>query len=95
MGFGFRPHRRQRHEYNEMSPAAALSSERAVFHEWYNIGTSYIRISIGASDLNERVFSYDDPAGWQTDTALRHFDLGPDRKDVIPVLKRSWPSPHE
>jgi glucosylceramidase len=28
------------------------------------IGVSYLRVSIGASDMNERVFSYDDlPAG--------------------------------
>lgn len=52
-----------------------------------NIGVSYIRLSIGASDLNERVFSYDDMPAGQTDPALKHFDLGPDRQDVIPVMK--------
>ncbi|MES2374904.1 MAG: glycoside hydrolase family 30 beta sandwich domain-containing protein [Bacteroidota bacterium] len=52
-----------------------------------NIGTSYLRLSIGASDLNETVFSYDDLPAGQTDTGLIHFDLGPDKKDVIPVLK--------
>jgi glucosylceramidase len=52
-----------------------------------NIGTSYLRLSIGASDLNEHVFSYDDLPVGQTDTGLIHFDLGQDKKDVIPVLK--------
>ena len=52
-----------------------------------NIGVSYIRLSIGASDLNERVFSYDDMPVGQTDPALKHFDLGPDHQDVIPVMK--------
>ncbi|MBS1565087.1 MAG: glucosylceramidase [Bacteroidetes bacterium] len=52
-----------------------------------HIGTSYLRVSIGASDLNERVFSYDDMPAGQTDSALQHFDLGPDKQDVIPVLK--------
>src|ERR1044072_2254816 len=33
------------------------------------IGISYLRLSIGASDLNEKVFSYDDIAG---DTTLEH-----------------------
>ncbi|CAA9194806.1 glycoside hydrolase family 30 protein [Flavobacterium collinsii] len=51
------------------------------------IGLSYLRISIGASDLNEKVFSYDDRPEGQTDLKLEHFDLGPDLKDVVPLLK--------
>jgi len=53
-----------------------------------NIGVSYIRLSIGASDLNEKVFSYDDMLTGQTDPTLKHFDLGPDKQDVIPVMKQ-------
>ncbi|WP_254412475.1 glycoside hydrolase family 30 protein [Dyadobacter diqingensis] len=55
--------------------------------EGNNIGISYLRVSIGASDLNETVFSYNDLPGGQTDTDLKQFDLGPDKKDVIPVLR--------
>ncbi|MET0944144.1 MAG: glycoside hydrolase family 30 beta sandwich domain-containing protein [Flavobacterium sp.] len=51
------------------------------------IGLSYLRISIGASDLNETVFSYDDMPEGQTDLKLEHFNLGPDLKDLVPVLK--------
>jgi glucosylceramidase len=51
------------------------------------IGLSYLRVSIGASDLNESVFSYDDMPKGQTDLQLEHFDLGPDLKDVVPLLK--------
>ncbi len=51
------------------------------------IGLSYLRISIGASDLNETVFSYDDMPEGQTDLKLEHFNLGPDLKDVVLVLK--------
>ncbi|MDQ6470508.1 glycoside hydrolase family 30 beta sandwich domain-containing protein [Flavobacterium sp. LHD-80] len=51
------------------------------------VGISYLRISIGASDLNEVVFSYDDMPEGQTDLKLEHFNLGPDLKDVVPVLK--------
>ncbi|MBF4493936.1 glucosylceramidase [Flavobacterium sp. MR2016-29] len=51
------------------------------------IGLSYLRISIGASDLNEKVFSYDDMPEGQTDLKLEHFNLGPDLKDVVPLLK--------
>lgn len=50
-----------------------------------SIGVSYLRISIGASDLNADVFSYDDVAG---DTALTHFSLAKDKSDLIPVLKQ-------
>ena len=51
------------------------------------IGLSYLRISIGASDLNETVFSYDDMPEGQTDLKLEKFNLGPDLKDVVPILK--------
>ena len=51
------------------------------------IGLSYLRISIGASDLNETVFSYDDRPEGQTDLKLEHFNLGPDLRDVVPLLK--------
>jgi len=51
------------------------------------IGVSYLRLSIGASDMNERVYSYDDLPPGETDVEMAKFDLGPDRADVIPVLK--------
>ncbi|MGC1651351.1 MAG: glycoside hydrolase family 30 beta sandwich domain-containing protein [Candidatus Sulfotelmatobacter sp.] len=51
------------------------------------IGVSYLRVSIGSSDMNERVFSYDDLSPGETDVEMAKFDLGPDRADVIPVLK--------
>lgn len=53
-----------------------------------NIGISYLRVSIGASDLSDRVFSYDDIPAGQTDTTMASFTLGPDRADVIPILKK-------
>jgi glucosylceramidase len=51
------------------------------------IGVSYLRVSIGSSDMNERVFSYDDLPPGETDVEMAKFNLGPDRADVIPVLK--------
>jgi glucosylceramidase len=53
-----------------------------------NIGISYLRISIGSSDLDDHVFSYDDLGAGQTDTALTRFSLDPDRLHLIPVLKK-------
>jgi len=52
-----------------------------------SIGVSYLRISIGASDLSLSVFSYDDMPSGQTDVNLTNFSLAPDRVDLIPVLK--------
>jgi glucosylceramidase len=51
------------------------------------IGVSYLRLSIGASDMNERVYSYDDLPAGETDVEMVKFDLGQDRTDVIPVVK--------
>ena len=48
---------------------------------------SYLRISLGASDLNHSVFSYDDLPQGHTDTSLTRFNPGPDTVDVIPLLK--------
>lgn len=52
-----------------------------------SIHVSYLRISIGASDLNETVFSYDDMPAGQTDANLDHFSLNPDKADLVPLLK--------
>jgi len=52
-----------------------------------NIGISYLRVSIGASDLNDHAFSYDDLPPGTTDPDMKQFSLQPDRADVIPVLK--------
>jgi len=53
------------------------------------LGISYLRVSIGSSDLNDHVFTYDDMPAGQTDEKLEHFDLGPDKHDVILVLKEA------
>jgi glucosylceramidase len=53
-----------------------------------SIGVSYLRVSIGASDMNDHVYSYDDMPAGQTDPTLAHFSLGPDLQDVVPVLQQ-------
>lgn len=52
-----------------------------------SIGISYLRVSIGASDLSQSVFSYDDMPVGQTDPTLANFTLSKDTTDLIPVLK--------
>ena len=52
-----------------------------------HIGISYIRISIGASDLSASDFTYDDiPSG--TDVNLANFSISPELTDLVPVLKK-------
>ncbi|HET9792110.1 MAG TPA: glucosylceramidase, partial [Candidatus Angelobacter sp.] len=52
-----------------------------------SIGVSYLRVSIGSSDMNDHAFTYDDMPPGETDPDLKHFNLGPDETTVIPVLK--------
>jgi len=52
-----------------------------------SIGISYIRISIGASDLSSHVYSYDDLPAGETDPDLSRFTIGENKKALIPVLK--------
>ena len=51
------------------------------------IGVNYLRVSVGASDMNDHVYSYDDLPKGETDVKMEKFSLTPDKADVIPVLK--------
>lgn len=53
-----------------------------------NIGVSYLRISIGASDLSASTFTYDDVPPGETDVNLAHFTIDKERQDLIPILKK-------
>jgi glucosylceramidase len=52
-----------------------------------SINVSYLRLSMGASDLSPSVFSYDDMPAGQTDPTLANFSLSQDTVDLIPVLR--------
>lgn len=52
-----------------------------------NIGISYLRISIGASDLSDHLFTYNDLPSGQTDVNMDKFSLETEKADLIPVLK--------
>lgn len=52
-----------------------------------DLGSSYIRISVGASDLDEKIFSYNDLPAGQTDVNIEKFDLNYDKLYLIPVLQ--------
>jgi glucosylceramidase len=53
------------------------------------LGVSYIRISIGASDLDAHVFSYNDLKKGETDSLLLKFSLSEDTVHLIPILKKA------
>jgi glucosylceramidase len=70
----------------------ALTEKTALLDELFStdangIGISYLRISIGASDLSERVFSYDDLPDGETDPEMLKFSLDAEKTDLIPILK--------
>ncbi|WP_084490477.1 glycoside hydrolase family 30 protein [Niabella ginsenosidivorans] len=52
------------------------------------IGVSYLRLSVGASDLDSVTFSYNDLPAGETDVDQSKFSLAPDQSNLIPVLKR-------
>jgi len=52
-----------------------------------SISISYLRLSIGASDLDEVPFSYNDLPVGDTDLSLTKFSLEPDKRHLIPLLK--------
>jgi len=88
-GFGFALTGGSAQLLMHMDPA----KRAALLHELFaddgnNIGVSYLRLTIGSSDMNDHVFSYDDLPEGQTDTAMAHFSLDPDKADVIPVMKQ-------
>ncbi|WP_129715929.1 glycoside hydrolase family 30 beta sandwich domain-containing protein [Pedobacter sp. SYP-B3415] len=52
------------------------------------IGVSYLRISIGASDLSASLFTYNELPTGETDAAQKKFSLKQEQSDLIPVLKK-------
>ncbi len=68
-------------------PKAALLNE-LFGKDSGSIGISCLRLSMGSSDLDASVFSYDDLPAGQTDTTLAQFSLGPDLTNLIPLLKQ-------
>lgn len=88
-GFGFALTGGSAELLMRMSPPARATLLKELFStENGAIGVSYLRVSIGASDMNERVFTYDDLPAGQTDPQLARFSLGPDLMDVVPILKQ-------
>ncbi|EJL69005.1 glycoside hydrolase family 30 protein [Chryseobacterium populi] len=72
---------------NRLSPSKRKALLKELFGNNKNsISVSYLRLSIGASDLDGEVFSYDDLPEGQTDASLSRFSLAKD-KNLIAMLK--------
>ncbi|MDR1556003.1 MAG: glucosylceramidase [Tannerellaceae bacterium] len=87
-GFGFAMTEGSAFHLHRMSVPARHRILRELFASDSNhIGISYIRLSLGASDLNNFVYSYNDLPDGETDFELKKFSLGHDWDDIIPVMK--------
>nr|WP_294948404.1 glycoside hydrolase family 30 beta sandwich domain-containing protein [uncultured Mucilaginibacter sp.] len=87
-GFGFALTGGSAQLIKAMTPSARSALLKDVFSsDGNNIGVSYIRLSIGASDLNQSVFTYDDLPEGQTDPSLKKFNLSQDLNEVVPVMQ--------
>jgi glucosylceramidase len=87
-GFGFALTGGSARHISRMTPSRRDALLQDLFGKDNGIGISYLRISIGSSDLNDHTFSYDDLAPGETDMTLKHFSLKEDEQELIPVLKR-------
>jgi len=74
--------------YGLPQPQRAALEQELFGTDSNNIGVSYLRLTIGASDMSARVFSYDDNASpSQPDTTLANFTLSDDNLYLVPLLK--------
>ncbi len=53
-----------------------------------HVGSAFVRITIGASDLSSSDFTYDDMPSGQTDVNLNNFSISKEMTDLVPVLKK-------
>jgi glucosylceramidase len=73
---------------HQLAPATRAQLLEELFgNDDNSVKISYLRISIGASDLDSEVFSYNDLPADETDINLDQFSLSRDTVHLIPVLK--------
>ena len=88
-GFGYTLTGGSAYVINKLSASEKSALLQELFGNADNsIGISYLRVSIGASDLSPSVFSYNDLQTGNTDINLDSFSLSQDTIDLIPLLKQ-------
>lgn len=85
-GFGFALTGGSAQLLQRMSPGARHALLVEMFGRGNGgMGVSWLRVSIGSSDMDGHVFTYDDQPN--ADPALAHFSLAPDEQALIPTLR--------
>lgn len=88
-GFGYTLTDGSAAHINSLTPAVKDALLQELFGtEHKNIGVSYLRISIGASDLSEAPYTYDDLSFGSTDLSMNSFSMEKAQTDLIPILKK-------
>lgn len=63
----------------------------ALLHELYgpppNLNLNMMRLTIGASDFSLKLYTLDDVPAGQEDPQLKHFNVTPNLRDVIPTVR--------
>jgi glucosylceramidase len=84
-GFGYTLTGGSAQVINQLNPTKKAALLQELFgNSATSISVSYLRLSIGASDLNATAFTYNDGA---VDTSLSSFSLAQDQNTVIDLLK--------
>lgn len=88
-GFGFALTGASAYMINQMTDAkkAELLEELFLTSD-ESIGISYIRLSLGASDLSAEAFTYNETPNGEADIDLNYFSLEEEQADLLPVLKQ-------
>src|SRR6185436_5816034 len=74
---------------NKMSAADREKLLQDLFGRDSGVGFSFVRTPMGASDFSMTHYTYDDVPAPQTDSALDHFSIEPDRAAKLPLLRRA------
>lgn len=85
-GFGFALTGGSAYLLNKMSAEDRKEVLKKFYDPQYGIGASLVRISIGASDLSKKCFTYDEKL-IGTDKELKKFNIKAGDKELIPMLK--------
>ncbi|QDO95756.1 glucosylceramidase [Formosa sediminum] len=85
-GFGFSLTGGSAMHLNNMSSTEREIVLNELFNE-DNLSVSYLRVSIGASDLDAKPFTYNDLPNGETDENLEQFSIAKDQEHLIPILK--------
>lgn len=88
-GFGYTLTGGSAYVINQLNPSVKENLLKELFGKEENsVSISYLRLSMGASDLDAAVFSYNDLPEGETDPNLDKFSFSKDKVDLIPLLKQ-------